>query len=186
MRAGRRNDELVLQFGAVEREFVLQTANTILANYKLKPTDIDPKTAAVWYSTRGCKRAGMSEEETREWVDSLYGFKGANAQLLECWCKQIKEVEPDKFELAVKLDHAPSLVTIINDHCLHLAAVHDIGQTDIDMRGWTNDEEEIPSEKSSAIVQIELLSWLIEGILRLIAPEAASWRDLLEPPDKPA
>ena len=185
MRAGRRNDVLVLQFGAVEKELLLQIVGAILQNYKLRPADLDPKTAAVWYSTRGCKRAGMSEEETREWVDTLYGFKGANAQLLERWCEQIKEVEPDKFELAVKLADAASLVTIVNDHRLHLAAVHDIGQSDMDMRGSV-EEEELSSEKASAMVQIELLGWLIEVILRLTVPEAASWSDLLEPPDKPA
>jgi hypothetical protein len=185
MRAGRRKDELVLQFGTVEKELLLQVVGAILHNYKLKPDDLDPKTAAVWYSTRGCKNLGMSEEETREWVDALYGFKGANAQLLERWCAQIKETEPDKFELAVKVADAASLVTIINDHRLHLAAVHDIGQRDMDVRDWV-DEEDTPSEKASAMVQIELLGWLIEVILRLTVPEAASWSDLLEPPDKPA
>jgi len=183
MRAGRRNDELVLEFGALEKEILLQTVEIILENYKLKPADLDPRTAAVWYSTRGCKRAGMSEEETREWVDTLYGFKGANALLLERCCKQIKEIEPGKFELAVNLADAASLVTVINDHRLHLAAIHDVGQGDMDMRGWA-DEEHPPSEKESAMVQIELLGWLIEVILRFTAPEAASWSELLEPPDE--
>ena len=183
MRAGRRNDELVLQFGAVEREILLHTVSAILENYKLKPGELDSKTAAVWYSTRGCKSVGMSEEETREWVETLYGFKSANARLLERWCTQIKETEPGKFELAVKLADAASLVTMINDHRLHLAAIHDIAQSDMDMRGWA-DEEEPPSDKESALVQIEILGWLIEVILRLTAPEAATWSELLEPPDQ--
>ena len=185
MRAGRRNNELVLQFGAMEKELLLQMVGAILHNYKLKPTDLDPKTAAVWYSTRGCKSAGMSDEEMREWVDTLYGFKGANARLLERWSAGIKQTEADNFELAVKLTDAASLVTIINDHRLHLAAVHDIGQSDMDVRDWV-DEEDTPRERASAMLQIELLGWLIEVILRLTAPEAASWSDLLEPPDKPA
>jgi hypothetical protein len=185
MRAGRRNNDLVLEFGAVEKELFLQTVGVILNNYKLKPAELDPKTAAVWYSTRGCKSVGMSEEETREWVDTLYGFKSANARLLERWCSQIKEIEPGKFELAVKLSDAASLVTIINDHRLHLAAVHDISQSDMDMRGWDDAEDaQPPSQKESALVQIELLGWVIEVILRLTAPEAASWSDLLEPPDQ--
>ena len=183
MQAGRRNDELVLQFAGVEKELLLHTVGAILKNYKLKPAELDPKTAAVWYSTRGCKGVGMSEEETREWVETLYGFKSANARLLERWCAQIKELEPGKFELVVKLADAASLVTIINDHRLHLAAIHEIGQGDMDLRGWAEDEH-LPSEKESALLQIELLGWLIEVILRLTAPEAASWSDVLEPPDQ--
>ena len=183
MRAARKNDQLVLQFGEVEKGLLLHTAGAILKNYKLKPGELDQKTAAVWYSTRGCKSAGMSDEETREWIESLYSFKGANAALLERWCEQIKEVEPGKFELSVKLAEAASLVTIINDHRLHLAAVHDIGQSDMDLRDWT-EEAQLTNEKQSALVQIELLGWLIEVILRLTAPEAASWSDVLEPPDE--
>lgn len=183
MRAGVRNNELVLQFGAVERELLLHTVGAILENYKLKPAELDPRTAAVWYNTRGCKTAGMSEEETRDWVESLYSFKGANARLLEQWCEQIKEPEPGKYELAIKLAEAGSLVTVLNDHRLHLAATHDIGQGEMDARGWIEDAQ-LPDEKQSALVQIELLGWLIEVILRLTAPEAASWSDVLEPPEE--
>jgi hypothetical protein len=183
MRAGRKNDQLILQFGAVEKELLLQTVQSILDNYKLKPGELDPKTAAVWYSTRGCKTAGMSEDETREWIDTLYSFKGANAKLLEQWSNGIREVEPGKFELAVKIDQAANLVTIINDHRLHLAATYDIDQEDMDVR-WSPEEEQLSPEKRSALVQIELLGWLIEVILRLAAPEAASWSDVLESPDE--
>jgi hypothetical protein len=183
MQASRKNNELVLQFGAIEKELLLHTVQAILANYKAKPGELDPKTAAVWYSTRGCKSAGMSAEETREWVESLHGYKSANAQLLDQWCAQIKEVSPEKFELAVKVEQAGNLVTIINDHRLHLAAKHDIGQSDMDLRSWAEDEQ-VTSAKQSALVQIELLGWLIEVILRLTAPEAASWSDVLEPPDE--
>ena len=184
MRAGRKNDQLVLQFGAAEKEFLLQIAKTILENYRQKPGEIDPKTAAVWYSTRGCKTAGMSAEETREWIDTLHGFKGANARLLEQWCEGIRQVEPGKFELTVKLDETGSLVTIINDHRLHLAAIHDIGEEELDMRWSPEVEEQLSEEKQAALVQIGLLGWLIEVILRLAAPEAASWSDVLESPDE--
>lgn len=183
MRAARRNDELVLEFGDVEKGLLLHTVGAILHNYKLKPGELDSKTAAVWYSTRGCKSAGMSDEETREWIDSLYSFKGANAALLEQWRGQIKEREPGKFELTVKLAEASSLVTIINDHRLHLAATHDISQSDMDGRDWSDDAQ-VADEKQSGLVQIELLGWLIEVILRLTAPEAASWSDVLEPPNE--
>ena len=83
----------------------------------------------------------------------------------------------------MKLADAASLVTIINDHRLHLAAKHDIGQSDMDLRSWA-EEEQLSSERQSALVQIELLGWLIEVILRLTAPEAASWSDMLESPDE--
>src|SRR5687767_5520674 len=116
MQVARRKDELVLHFGRREKQVLLRTAEAILQNYRTKPDEIDPKTAAVWYSTRGCKSAGMSAEETRDWLDALYSFKGANAKLLEQWSEQIKETAPSKFELAVKLEHAASLVTILNDH----------------------------------------------------------------------
>jgi len=183
MHASRNKDQLILQFGAVEKELLLQTVQAILRNYKLKPGEIDPKVAAVWYSTRGCKSAGMSADETREWIDSLYAFKGANASLLEQWARQIREIGPGKFELAVKLEQAANLVTIINDHRLHLAARYDLGQEEMDLHSWAEDTQ-LTSDKQSALVQIELLGWLIEVILRLTAPEAASWSDVLESPDE--
>jgi len=82
MRAARRKDDLVLEFGSVEKQILLHTIAAILENYKRKPADIDPRTAAVWYSTRGCKSAGMSEEETREWV--VRGCTTAGIGCLEC------------------------------------------------------------------------------------------------------
>src|SRR5687768_59373 len=106
MHVGRNQDQLLLQFGRREKQLLLQTIETILENYRAKPDELDPKAAAVWYSTRGCKSAGMSAEETRDWIDSLYGFKGAHAELLEQWARQIREVEPGKFELAVKVEQA--------------------------------------------------------------------------------
>ena len=185
MQASRKNDELILRFGPTEKQLLLHTVDAILQNYKLKPAELDPKTAALWYSTRGCQTAGMSAEETREWLDSLHGFKSANAQLLEQWAGQIKELEPAKFELTIKLAHAASLVTVINDHRLHLAAKYDIGQDEMDMRSWAEDELDLTPEKQSALVQIEVLGWLIEVILRLTVPEAASWSDVLESPGEP-
>jgi hypothetical protein len=184
MRAGRKNDQLVLQFGAMEKEILLQTVQAILHNYQLKPGELDAKTAAIWYSTRGCKSAGMSAEETAEWLDSLHSFKSANAKFLEQWCRQIKQVEPGKFELAVKVKDAATLVSVINDHRLHLAAKHEIGQEEMDQRWSAGEEKELSPERQSALVQIELLGWLIEVILRLVAPEAASWSDVLESPDE--
>ena len=183
MHVARNNDEVLLQFSRREKQVLLHTIEVILENYRTKPGELDPKTAAVWYSTRGCKSAGMSAEETREWIDSLYSFKGAHAELMEQWSGQIKEVEPSKFELAIKVEHAPSLVTIINDHRLHLAAQYGIGEPEMDLRQWI-EEEELTPEKQAALVQIEILGWLIELILRLIAPEAASWSDTLESPDE--
>src|SRR5262245_36403285 len=148
MQASRRNDALVLQFGPMEKQLLLQVVEAMLANYRLKPEEIDPKTADVWYSTRGCKSAGMSADETREWIDNLYSFKSANAKLLEQWVDEIKETAPDIFELAIKLEHASNLLTVINDHRLHLAAYHDIGQHEMDQRSVEDQlEEELDSDK---------------------------------------
>lgn len=189
MQVARRNEELVLQFGAMEKELLLSAVRAILKNYRLKPGEIDPKTAGIWYSTRGCQAAGMSDEETREWLENLYSFKGANARLLEEWSGQIKEIEPSKFEVAIKLEQAATLLTIINDHRLHLAAKYDIGQTEMDEAGQgvlaepLEEAAPLDAEKQFAIVQIDMLAWLMEVILRLAAPDAASWSDTLEPPE---
>src|SRR5260370_39756715 len=77
MRAARQNERITLSFGAFESQVLLRIISTLIRNYRIKPAELGPKEAAVWYSTRGCESAKMSAEEQRDWLEQLQGFRSA-------------------------------------------------------------------------------------------------------------
>src|SRR5438046_1875417 len=134
MRVEKTGAKLTLSFSIMESRRWLRTLGQIIANYQIKPNEIDSKAASVWYSTRGCVRAGMSAEETHEWVENLQQFKSANVQLLKSWSRSAGRSKEGQSRFTLKLEDAPILLTALNDHRLLLAATHDIGQEEMDMR----------------------------------------------------
>src|SRR6266511_2718922 len=108
MRLKRESGSLQFTFNPVEAHLLLQVFRQLTENYRLKPEEIDPRTAEAWYSTRGCRSAKMSEDETREWLDHLHTLKGASVQRLEAWSKQIHDPKPDQAaRLTLPIDDAP-------------------------------------------------------------------------------
>jgi hypothetical protein len=176
MRATRKNNALTLAFDAVEGSILREALDSIITNYQTPPDQIDPKVAAVWYSSRGCHSAGLSAEETSAWQRDLHGFKSANLNLLKGWADKLSSRKGDPYELQIDVDKAPTFLTVLNDHRLYAAARHNIGESEMTMpmsRAFTS----LPPDRQAAIIQIDLLAWIIEVILRLIAPEAANWMD---------
>jgi hypothetical protein len=174
MNATRDKDRVTLTFNALESRVLRQILGSIAANYKVPPAQMDPRMTAVWYSTRGCETARMSAEDTRDWLEQLHGFKSANLGLIADWIKQLAQCQKGQYELCVNLEQASRLVTVLNDHRLLAAAQNNIGQEAMDMPSQQALQKLAPAQQV-ALFEIHLLAWIVEELLRLIAPEAANW-----------
>jgi hypothetical protein len=178
MRAFRKNDTLTLEFNFLENSLLRRALGEVIRNYKIKPESLDPEIAKWWYSTRGCKSAKMSEEETRDWVANLHAAKSAHLEKLEHWKKALSGRNQGPFQLNLTFEEAHALLTVLNDHRLLMAGKYAIGEDEMTCRS----EEEfrhLSHGQQKALLSIDLLGVVIESLLRLLSPEAASWTDSL-------
>lgn len=181
MRLQRENESLVFILSLPERLLLAHVLRELAGKYRLKPDELDARTAAAWYSRRGCATAGMTDEETKEWLEHLHAFKKSTLlQRLEEWAAQLGErgtgnVErgatdsalPDPSTLRIPIDHAASFMTAINDYRLAGAARHDIGQAEMDAHSpWQL--ARLPPPRQQAVLEIHFLAWIIEETLRVL------------------
>jgi hypothetical protein len=171
----RHNDTLTLGLSSFESRLLRRVLNSIIRNYKAKPGQLDPRVAAAWYSTRGCETARMSADETRDWLETLHGYKSANLKLLEGWANQLAQARGES-QLNIRLDQAAPLMTVLNDHRLFAAAKHDINQAEMDMHSLAAIAKLKPAQQA-ALYEIHFLAWIVEELLRLISPDAANWME---------
>jgi hypothetical protein len=176
MRATRKHNQIVLTVGHFEAQVLEGCLRSILLHYQAAPEQLDPKIAEVWYSTRGCRSAKMSEAETREWRQGLREFKSANLKLIKSWMEQLEAGTGENRRLQLSLEEAAALVSVVNDHRLFLAAKFDIGQAEMDLHSLEALHELQPG-RQFALYQIHLLAWLMEELLRSISPDAANWME---------
>jgi hypothetical protein len=148
----------------LESHLLLHVFEQLAERYRLKPEEVDPKTASAWYSTRGCLTAKLSDQETRDWVDQVHALKSANLKRLERWTKQL-EASPSK--LSVRIEEAPAFVTAVNDHRLAAAALHEIGQAEMDIQSPLQ-LVKLPPNQQEALLEIHLLAWIMEETLRVL------------------
>ena len=146
----------------LESHLLSRVFEQLAERYRLKPEEVDPKTASAWYSIRGCVTARLSHQETRDWIDQIHALKSANLKRLEKWTKQL-EASPSK--LGVRIDEAAAFVTAVNDHRLAAAALHEIGQAEMDVHSPLQ-LVKLPPEQQEALLEIHLLAWIIEETLR--------------------
>jgi len=191
VRLKREKDSLVFSLTSPERFLLTRALRELIEQYRLKPDELDAPTASAWYSTRGCATAGLSAEETKEWLENLHAFKGATLQRLEEWVAQLSarrsaqnaergaadsalpvphSALPDKSTLRIKTDDAPAFVTAINDYRLATAARHNIGQPEMDAHmPWQLIK--LPDNQQQAVLEIHVLAWIMEETLRLLEGE---------------
>ena len=174
MRASRQGERIRLALTPGEGVVMRHVLGALVSAYKVPPDRIDPRVAGVWYSESGCMAAGMSEEETRDWVRQIHGFKGENLVLIEGWLRQLTEKGSGRMELVVPVEQAEVFVGALNDHRLRVAAERGIGQEEMELRD-IGAAESLGAERQAALMEIHFLAWVIEHVLRLIAPEAADW-----------
>jgi hypothetical protein len=168
MRLKRENEAIEFTLNRAESLVLAQALHDLIANYRVKPHELDGATASAWYSRRGCTAAGMTEEETKEWLDNLYAVKqGAGLRRLEGWAGQLRDVKGERPTLRVSMDDAPAFVTAINDYRLAAAARHEIGQAEMGAHSiW--ELARLSPGRQKAVLEIHFLAWLIEETLRVI------------------
>jgi hypothetical protein len=168
MRLQREKDVLVLTLNHPERVLLAQALRELAGMYRLTPDELDPRTAAAWYSCRGCATAGMSDAETKEWLEHLHALrKGTRLLRLEEWTAQLGNAAKEPSTLRIATEHAPVFMTAINDYRLAAAARHDIGQAEMDAHfPWQL--AKLPAPRQHAVLEIHFLAWLIEETLRAL------------------
>jgi hypothetical protein len=178
MRAFRKKDTLTLEFNFLESTLLRNALGEISHNYKIKPDALDPEVAKWWYSTRGCKSARMTEEETKDWVANLHAAKSAHLGKILQWKKALGEKEEGPYRLKLTPEDAHTLLTVVNDHRLLLAGRFAIGEDELNCQ--SEEEFQLLSRgQQNALILIDLLDVVLVNLLRLLSPEAASWTETL-------
>lgn len=167
MDVSRQNGKLAIRLNLFEAPLLRRSLEVLAENYRVPPADLDPATAAVWYSSRGCRTAGLSAEETRDWLASLHEFKNAHLRRLEDWIAQLAGVKPAGVTLLLELEAVDAFLVIVNDYRLLLAARHDIGEAEMDLLTDKAIESLAPA-RQAALMEIHYLAWLIEEVLRAL------------------
>ena len=78
--------------------------------------------------------------------------------------------------MQLTLEESTTLISVVNDHRLFLAAKHEIGQAEMEMHSLEALHELKPA-RQFALYEIHLLGWIMEEVLRFTAPEAANWME---------
>jgi hypothetical protein len=174
MRAARHNERIILQFAPLETHILRRIFAGIIRHYAIKPGEIHPRIAEVWYSKKGCTSARMSDEQTREWIETLHDLKGANLGLLRAWRRQIAPRPNKAAHLELTDEDAQVLVTVLNDHRLLCAARHNIGEEEMNLRSVTKIRELKPRQRN-ALLDIMFLAAILETVLALLPGNYGDW-----------
>lgn len=174
MKAARDNNHIVLCFGPEEAQFMRRVFASIIRQYQVKPEEVHPRVAEVLYSTRGCRSAGLNEEQTREWIENLHTLKMANLMALRRWRRRLTAKSDDVIELRLPDDEAQTLVTVLNDHRLISAARYNIGEDEMDIRTLTQIES-LGARQRAALLDVMLLGGVIETVLALLPGGYGDW-----------
>jgi len=174
MKAARQNDRILLRFTAMEAQLLRRIFGSIIRQYNVKPQDIHPRIAEVWYSKRGCASAGMNDEQTHEWIETLHNLKSANAALLSRWRRNLAARPNHIPQLELTDEDSHTLLTVLNDHRLLCAARYDIGDTEMNMRSLA-DMQNLKPRQRVALVDIMFLAAIIETILALLPGNYGDW-----------
>lgn len=106
-----------------------------------------------------------------EWTGQMHAFKSENLLLIDAWLNQLAQSASRRTDLALSADQADAFVRILNDHRLRAAAENDIGQDEMDLRDL-GAARKLDPQRQTALVEIHFLAWLMEELLRLMAPDA--------------
>jgi hypothetical protein len=159
----------------VEARVLAHVLHEIRRQYGLSPFELPPAEAAAWYDARGCRSAGMSPEETREWIQHRHHFRSSHARLIQGWIAGLETAGPGRRPITLQLEDAPSFLTVINDHRLLMAARHDIGEEQMGL-GLLRSFKTLSAERQRGLFEIELLAHLMELVLAVIPGSGSDGR----------
>jgi hypothetical protein len=174
MKASRENNKIVLRLAPSEVQFLRRIFASIIRQYLLKPDEVHPSVADVWYSKRGCVSAGLNEEQTREWIENLHNLKSANVAALRRWRRSIAPRGDAVATLAFGDEDAQALLIVLNDHRLMCAARHNIGEDEMNIRTIMQIEKLRPRQRA-ALMDVMFLGALIETLLALLPGGYGDW-----------
>ena len=174
MQAILTKDQLTLTFTLLETRVLYHILGQIIINYQTPPENLDRKAASVWYSTKGCKRARMSPEDTREWLRTLHQYRSANTERLEKWRRQLSVPKSGTSCMTINVDDTPILLTALNDHRLLIAAQAEIGQEQMDAHSLSAFNK-LPSAQQRALSEIHFLASIMEELLQFLPDNPGDW-----------
>ena len=165
----RKQSAVEFRFSLLEKMVLERALATVAQNYKINPAELDERAAAVWYSPAGCRTARMSAEETADWLKQLQSLRMGRVAVLEECLRQLNEKrEQTPIKMEIGREQADSLMTAINDHRLLVAAHHDIGEAEMNMRTLASISK-LPPSQQTALFEIEFLAYLIDELLQLLS-----------------
>ena len=167
MMARREKEVVEFIFSTLECKIIERVLEAIIRNYQVPPDELDSNTAEVWYSTRGCKGARMSAAEIADWIKQLQAVRSGRVEILQKWLADLRARPPGAFTLRLDLVKAETLLTALNDHRLLLAAVHDIGEDEMDMRSLSA-LTQLEEEQQGALYEIHFLAYIMEELIELL------------------
>ena len=176
MHAVKRKGRLTLTLQAGERQVLRRVLEAIIRNYKTPPDALPSSVSQVWYSTAGCRRARMSDEQTGEWIENLRVIRQSRLRFLQRLARQLRSTGKGDSELRMNTDSASMLMTALNDHRLFLAACHNIGEAEMNWF-YLDSAESLAPVKRKALFEIGALAFVIGILLEALDPVAASWNE---------
>ena len=174
MHAAKRKGWMMLELEAAEWRRLRRILEAIIRNYQIPPEEIPAQVARVWYSTAGCQSAGMSAEQTGEWLDELRAIRNSRLHLLQRCVREMESAGEGSYALRMSPEQAAIFMTSLNDHRLFLGAQHEIGEAEMTLPFFASAAGLAPARRK-ALFEIGALALVIEILLGVIDPEAVSW-----------
>jgi hypothetical protein len=143
---------------------LLRALRGLIEGYRLKPDDVDPKTASAWYSTRGCASPACLVRSARLGCPPAHTLRGAPWLISNAGpgCSSASSLE--EYELSIEPGQEDVFLTSLNDYRLMLAARHDIGEAEMD-RHRLEDLEPLPAAQRTALFEIHFHAVILEEVL---------------------
>ena len=146
-----------------EAPFIADVLVQLQKEYEVPPQELESKISEVWYSKKGHQGTGSSKEEIAEWNHSLFEFRGENARKIQDWIQLLRrESYPVVWD--VPLQEVDSLLMILNDYRLSLAARYEVAESEME-HDLTQIED---ARKRLALLQIHLLGIMMDEILQCL------------------
>jgi hypothetical protein len=162
----------VFTLRAVERRLLERAVGSLLSNYQAPPQEVDDKVAGVWYSSRGCESAGMSPEQTAQWLKQIHTLRLGRVEGLKKCLRQLRTRKPGPFTLRVGVANAEALMVALNDYRLWIAARTDIGELEMVLHSFSH-VRDLPPPQKAALREIEFLAFMVDGLLQLLQGSAS-------------